>query len=154
MVFRSRPRKPSSWRWHGSSSRIPHTLVLDEATSLLDPRAARHLERSLASVLRGRTVVAIAHRLHTVAIELARPLVYGAALSLAENSPDTARGVSAAKAAAADAALLAARSSLQTHGAIGFTQEHDLSLWLLRCRPCARRGAIRPCTADGCWRGS
>ncbi|CAD5923858.1 MULTISPECIES: ABC transporter ATP-binding protein [unclassified Streptomyces] len=43
----------------------PHTLVLDEATSLLDPRAARHLERSLARVLEGRTVVAIAHRLHT-----------------------------------------------------------------------------------------
>ena len=43
----------------------PHTLVLDEATSLLDPRAARHLERSLAGVLDGRTVVAIAHRLHT-----------------------------------------------------------------------------------------
>lgn len=43
----------------------PHTLVLDEATSLLDPRAARHLERSLASVLEGRTVVAIAHRLQT-----------------------------------------------------------------------------------------
>ncbi|KAF4409891.1 MULTISPECIES: ABC transporter ATP-binding protein [Streptomyces] len=43
----------------------PHTLVLDEATSLLDPRAARHLERSLARVLEGRTIVAIAHRLHT-----------------------------------------------------------------------------------------
>ena len=43
----------------------PHTLVLDEATSLLDPRAARHLERSLAAIVRGRTVVAIAHRLHT-----------------------------------------------------------------------------------------
>jgi ABC-type multidrug transport system fused ATPase/permease subunit len=43
----------------------PHTLVLDEATSLLDPRAARHLERSLAAVVHGRTVVAIAHRLHT-----------------------------------------------------------------------------------------
>ncbi|MFB6632975.1 ABC transporter ATP-binding protein [Streptomyces sp. NPDC056362] len=43
----------------------PHTLVLDEATSLLDPRAARHLERSLGRVLEGRTVVAIAHRLHT-----------------------------------------------------------------------------------------
>jgi ABC-type multidrug transport system fused ATPase/permease subunit len=43
----------------------PHTLVLDEATSLLDPRAARHLERSLSAVLNGRTVVAIAHRLHT-----------------------------------------------------------------------------------------
>lgn len=43
----------------------PHTLVLDEATSLLNPNAARSLERSLAAVLRGRTVVAIAHRLHT-----------------------------------------------------------------------------------------
>ena len=43
----------------------PHTLVLDEATSLLDPSAARHLERSLNAVLSGRTVVAIAHRLHT-----------------------------------------------------------------------------------------
>ena len=43
----------------------PHTLVLDEATALLDPRAARHLERSLSAVLEGRTVIAIAHRLHT-----------------------------------------------------------------------------------------
>jgi ABC-type multidrug transport system fused ATPase/permease subunit len=43
----------------------PHTLVLDETTSLLDPRAARRLERSLARILEGRTVIAIAHRLHT-----------------------------------------------------------------------------------------
>ncbi len=43
----------------------PHTLVLDEATALLDPRAARHLERSLNAVVTGRTVIAIAHRLHT-----------------------------------------------------------------------------------------
>lgn len=43
----------------------PHTLVLDEATSLLDPRAALGLERSLDRVLEGRTVIAIAHRLHT-----------------------------------------------------------------------------------------
>jgi len=43
----------------------PHTLILDEATSLLDPRAARDLEKSLNAVLEGRTVVAIAHRLHT-----------------------------------------------------------------------------------------
>ena len=43
----------------------PHTLVLDEATALLDPRAARHLERSLNAVMQGRTVIAIAHRLHT-----------------------------------------------------------------------------------------
>jgi alkylation response protein AidB-like acyl-CoA dehydrogenase len=71
---------------------------------------------------------AIKHKLADVhiAIELARPLVYGAALTLQP------RDVSAAKAAASEAALLAARASLQTHGAIGFTQEHDLSLWLLR----------------------
>lgn len=43
----------------------PEVLVLDEATSLMDPGSARHLERSLAGVLAGRTVVAIAHRLHT-----------------------------------------------------------------------------------------
>ncbi|NED96886.1 ABC transporter ATP-binding protein [Phytoactinopolyspora alkaliphila] len=43
----------------------PHTVVLDEATALLDPGTARHTERALAAVLRGRTVIAIAHRLHT-----------------------------------------------------------------------------------------
>lgn len=77
---------------------------------------------------------AIKHALADVhiAVELARPLVYGAALSLADDSPDVARDVSAAKAAASDAALLAARTALQTHGAIGYTQEHDLSLLILR----------------------
>lgn len=43
----------------------PHTIVLDEATSLIDPRTARHLEGSMNALLSGRTVVAIAHRLHT-----------------------------------------------------------------------------------------
>ncbi|MFF2365973.1 ABC transporter ATP-binding protein [Streptomyces sp. NPDC058122] len=43
----------------------PHTLILDEATALLDPATARHTERALATVLEGRTVIAIAHRLHT-----------------------------------------------------------------------------------------
>ncbi|MGC0329423.1 ATP-binding cassette subfamily C protein [Streptomyces sp. SAI-170] len=43
----------------------PHTLVLDEATALLDPATARHAERALAAVLHGRTVIAVAHRLHT-----------------------------------------------------------------------------------------
>ncbi len=43
----------------------PHTLVLDEATSLIDPRTARSLEGSMNALLEGRTVVAIAHRLHT-----------------------------------------------------------------------------------------
>lgn len=77
---------------------------------------------------------AIKHKLADVhiALELARPLVYGAALTLHTGSPDTARDISAAKVAAAEAGLLAARSALQTHGAIGFTQEHDLGLLLLR----------------------
>ena len=43
----------------------PGILVLDEATSLLDPNAARSLERALARVLEGRTVISIAHRLYT-----------------------------------------------------------------------------------------
>lgn len=43
----------------------PHTLVLDEATSLIDPGTARSLEKSMLTVLGGRTVIAIAHRLHT-----------------------------------------------------------------------------------------
>jgi ATP-binding cassette, subfamily C, bacterial len=43
----------------------PHTVVLDEATALLDPATARRTERALAAALVGRTVVAVAHRLHT-----------------------------------------------------------------------------------------
>ncbi|MEU7412358.1 ABC transporter ATP-binding protein [Streptomyces sp. NPDC042638] len=43
----------------------PHTLVLDEATALLDPATARHTERAMAAVLSDRSVIAIAHRLHT-----------------------------------------------------------------------------------------
>lgn len=71
---------------------------------------------------------AIKHKLADVhiAVELARPLVYGAALAM------DARDVSAATVAAAEAATHAARAALQTHGAIGYTVEHDLSLWLLR----------------------
>lgn len=45
----------------------PHTVVLDEATSLLDPDSARDLERSLSGVLAGRTVITIAHRLQAAA---------------------------------------------------------------------------------------
>jgi alkylation response protein AidB-like acyl-CoA dehydrogenase len=71
---------------------------------------------------------AIKHRLADVriALDFARPLVLGAALG---DVP-----ASAAKVAAADAAYLASRTGLQVHGAIGYTQEFDLSLWLGRIR--------------------
>ncbi len=71
---------------------------------------------------------AIKHALADVriALDFVRPLVYAAALD--------GISVSAAKVAAGDAAWLAARTALQVHGAIGYTREHDLSLWLLRVR--------------------
>ena len=107
--------------------------LIGAGQALLDASVDYAKQRSQFGTVIG-TYQAIKHKLADVhiALELARPLVYGAALSLANGSPDVVRDVSAAKAAASDAALLAARSALQTHGAIGFTQEHDLSLWLLR----------------------
>jgi alkylation response protein AidB-like acyl-CoA dehydrogenase len=107
--------------------------LVGAAQAMLDMSVEYAKQRSQFGRIIG-SYQALKHKLADVhiAVELARPLVYGAALSLADGSPDTARDVSAAKAAASDAALLAARSSLQTHGAIGFTSEHDLSLWLLR----------------------
>ncbi len=107
--------------------------LVGAAQAMLDMSVEYAKQRSQFGRIIG-SYQAIKHKLADVhiTVELARPLVYGAALSLADGSPDTARDVSAAKAAASDAALLSARSSLQTHGAIGFTSEHDLSLWLLR----------------------
>jgi alkylation response protein AidB-like acyl-CoA dehydrogenase len=69
-----------------------------------------------------------------VALDFARPLVHVAALSLRAGSAHTGRDVSAAKIAAGDAAYAAARTALQVHGAIGYTAEHDLGLWILKVR--------------------
>jgi alkylation response protein AidB-like acyl-CoA dehydrogenase len=82
---------------------------------------------------------AVKHHLADVAIalEFARPLLLGAAISLGTDDPQAARDVSAAKVACADAASLAARNALQVHGAIGYTAEHDLSLFLTRARALA-----------------
>jgi alkylation response protein AidB-like acyl-CoA dehydrogenase len=82
----------------------------------------------------GRTIgsyQAIKHALADVriALDFARPLVLGAAL----DAEDT-RSVSAAKVAAGDAAYLASRVALQVHGAIGYTAEFDLGLWINRVR--------------------
>ncbi|WP_019931577.1 acyl-CoA dehydrogenase family protein [Nocardia sp. BMG111209] len=78
---------------------------------------------------------AVKHHLANVLIglEMAEPLLYRAALSVAGDDPDIrARDVSAAKVACADAAYRAARTALQVHGAIGYTAEFDLSLWLTK----------------------
>lgn len=73
---------------------------------------------------------AIKHALADVriALDFVRPLVLGAAL---DPSP---RDVAAAKVASADAAYLASRTGLQVHGAIGYTQEFDLSIWITKVR--------------------
>lgn len=120
--------------WHADIKRAYEFGALATAAQLIG--AAEALRDGAVDYAKQRTQFgrvigsyqAIKHKLADVhiAIELARPLVYGAALTM------DPRDVSAAKAAASEAALLAARSALQTHGAIGFTQEHDLSLLLLR----------------------
>jgi alkylation response protein AidB-like acyl-CoA dehydrogenase len=68
----------------------------------------------------------------SVALELARPLLFGAALAL--DASTGKRDVSAAKVVCADAAYLAARTAIQVHGAIGYTAEYDLALWLTKVR--------------------
>jgi hypothetical protein len=69
-----------------------------------------------------------------VGIELARPLLYGAAVAIADGADTAQRDVSAAKVACGDAAYRAARTALQVHGAIGYTAEHDLGLLLTKVR--------------------
>ncbi|HLV71707.1 acyl-CoA dehydrogenase-like protein [Actinomadura hallensis] len=77
---------------------------------------------------------AVKHHLASAMVELefARPLVYGAALSY--GTPDFARDVSAAKAAASEASYGMAKTALQVHGAIGYTDEYDPSLWIRKAR--------------------
>ncbi|MGJ0120351.1 acyl-CoA dehydrogenase family protein [Williamsia sp. MIQD14] len=79
---------------------------------------------------------AVKHHLADVAIavEMARPLVHGAALAVDAGAATTGRDVSAAKVACGRAADLAARTALQTLGAIGYTAEHDLSLYMTKTR--------------------
>jgi alkylation response protein AidB-like acyl-CoA dehydrogenase len=67
-----------------------------------------------------------------VKLEFARPVVYAAAWALDEGEPHASRSVSTAKAYASDAATEAARVALQVHGAIGYTWECDLHLFLKR----------------------
>ncbi|MGW7229174.1 acyl-CoA dehydrogenase family protein [Streptomyces cyaneofuscatus] len=80
---------------------------------------------------------AVKHRLADtlLGLEFARPLLYGAAVELAVGSPGAGAAVAAAKVAAGEAGYAAARTALQLHGAVGYTEELDLAWWLRRARP-------------------
>jgi len=118
---------------HGSLAAAAQLLGAGER--LLDDSVAYVKQRTQF----GRPVgsyQAIKHKLADVriALDFARPLLWGAALSLDAGATYRGRDVSAAKLACADAAYLAARTALQVHGAIGYTREFDLSLWILKVR--------------------
>ena len=93
------------------------------------------------------TFQAVKHKLADVAIslEFARPLLDAAAAAIDGDAPTVARDVAAAKVACGDAATRAARAALQVHGAIGYTAEHDLSLWLTKVR------ALAPAWGSQAW---
>ncbi|MEU1116647.1 acyl-CoA dehydrogenase family protein [Streptomyces sp. NPDC005879] len=102
--------------------------------ALLDRTVAYAKQRTQFGVPIG-SFQAVKHRLADVLVglEFARPLVFGAATTLAQAD------VAAAKVTASEAAYGAARAALQLHGALGYTAEFDLSLWLTKAR--ALRGA-------------
>ena len=77
---------------------------------------------------------AVKHLLADVQVKLtfARPVVYYAAYALVNQLPDRAIRVSHAKVAAAEAGMLGARRTLQVHGAMGYTWEYDLQIWMKR----------------------
>ena len=110
-------------------------LLLGAGRGLLEASAAHAKTREQF----GRPVgafQAVKHQLANVLIglEFARPLVYAAAIALGNDAPTAARDLSAARVACADGARLAARTALQVHGAIGYTRECDISLWLAKVR--------------------
>ena len=116
------------------------------AQRMLDITVAYVSERQQFGVPVG-SFQAVKHHLADAALQLAfaRPAVYRAAWSLASDDSNRARDVSMAKAMASDAALLAGRKALQCHGAIGYTEEADLHLYLKRSWALARSWG------DGAW---
>ncbi|MFF8605237.1 acyl-CoA dehydrogenase family protein [Streptomyces sp. NPDC015346] len=98
--------------------------------TLLDRTVAYARQRTQFGTAIG-SFQAVKHRLADtlIGLEFARPLLFGAALTF--ESTDLA----AAKVSAGEAAWAAARTALQIHGAVGYTEELDLSLWLRKARP-------------------
>jgi alkylation response protein AidB-like acyl-CoA dehydrogenase len=110
-------------------------LLLGAGRGLLETTA----EHARTRVQFGRPIgafQAVKHALADVLIglEFARPLVYAAAIALDEGAVTAARDVAGARVACSDAANRAARTALQVHGAIGYTRECDVSLWLAKVR--------------------
>ncbi|MFF3347855.1 acyl-CoA dehydrogenase family protein [Streptomyces sp. NPDC002779] len=93
-------------------------------------RTVTHVERRSQFGSPIGSFQAVKHRLADakIALEFARPLVLGAALTR------TPEDIAAAKVTACEAAYATARTALQLHGAIGYTAECDLSLWLTKAR--------------------
>ncbi|OKK08419.1 acyl-CoA dehydrogenase [Streptomyces sp. CB03234] len=104
--------------------------ALGAGYALLDRTVAYVKQRTQFGAAIG-SFQAVKHRLADtlLALEFARPLLYGAAVSLRTSE------VAAAKVAAGEAAYGAARTALQLHGAVGYTEELDLALWLRKARP-------------------
>ncbi|WP_405559293.1 acyl-CoA/acyl-ACP dehydrogenase [Streptomyces canus] len=103
--------------------------ALGVGLALLDRTVAHVKQRTQFGVPIG-SFQAVRHQLADakIALEFARPLVLGAALTMTEED------VAAAKVTACEAAYATARTALQLHGAIGYTAEYDLSLWLTKAR--------------------
>jgi alkylation response protein AidB-like acyl-CoA dehydrogenase len=103
------------------------------ARALIDITVAYVLDRHQFGVAIG-SFQAVKHQLADALMKVtfAEPLVARAAWSLDTDDPDRIADVSAAKSAAADAADVASRVALQLHGAIGYTFEYDLQLWMKR----------------------
>jgi alkylation response protein AidB-like acyl-CoA dehydrogenase len=112
--------------------------------ALLDKTVAHVRQRTQFGVSIG-SFQAVKHRLADarIGLEFARPLLFGAALTMAPAD------VAAAKVTACEAAYAAARAALQLHGAIGYTAEYDLSLWLTKARALRTAwGDPEECRAD------
>ncbi|GHF29415.1 acyl-CoA dehydrogenase [Streptomyces mashuensis] len=97
-------------------------------------RSVEHARRRVQFGVPIGTFQAVKHRLADtlVALEFAEPLLHGAAVELGAGGAGT--GVAAAKLACCEAAYAAGRTALQVHGALGYTAEYDLSLWLGKAR--------------------
>ncbi len=107
--------------------------ILGSGTALLE-RATAYAKQRVQFGKPIGSFQAVKHQLAdaVVSLELARPLLFGAALAL--DTPTAERDVSAAKVACTDAAYRSSRAALQVHGAIGYTAEYDLALWLTKVR--------------------